>query len=110
MPIGADDEAEDVSKPWMIRDVPARTRRKVKTFASSRDMSIAQALTKLVDDGLEMNGFDASGGRDYTATDLDRMLMVISKLNEKLMLEQAKALEAQGKGDLKPSKFKKDEE
>jgi excisionase family DNA binding protein len=40
--------AED-EKPWMIRDVPEHTRRKVKVFAADRGLTMGQAIESLVD-------------------------------------------------------------
>lgn len=44
--------AEDESKPWMIRDVPEKTRRDVKTYAARNGLTIAEALVELVNLGL----------------------------------------------------------
>ncbi len=38
-------------KAWVIRDVPEKTRRKVKKFAGEWGVTIAEALERLVDSG-----------------------------------------------------------
>jgi hypothetical protein len=40
------------AKPWMVRDVPEETRKRVKLYAVQNDMTIGEALAYLVEKAL----------------------------------------------------------
>jgi hypothetical protein len=39
---------EETTTPWVVRDVPEATRRKVRVYAAQHDLTIAQAVERLV--------------------------------------------------------------
>jgi hypothetical protein len=46
---------EAIGKPWVVRDVPEDTRRKVRVYAAEHDLTIAQAVERLVETALTAN-------------------------------------------------------
>lgn len=40
---------DETGSPWVVRDVPEITRRRVRVFAAEHDLTMAQAITALVD-------------------------------------------------------------
>jgi hypothetical protein len=40
---------EEVTTPWVVRDVPAHIRRKVRVYAAEHDMTMAQAIEAMVE-------------------------------------------------------------
>ncbi len=44
-----DNRSDEAAKPWMIRDVPNETRKKVRLYAVENDLTMAQAVEAIVD-------------------------------------------------------------
>lgn len=40
----------EIIKGWLVTNIPVATRTKIKTYAAQNDLTIAQALTKLIDE------------------------------------------------------------
>lgn len=101
----ADDKPEDTNKPWMIRDVPEKTRRTVKLFAAAHDMMMAEALSVLVDRGFKSFEEDPNISpflHDSAAAERVQFLQELVESPDDLSIKAAKYIK---KHDITPSRL-----